>query len=105
MAAGADHEGLASPLGHESHPLGLFWLSGLVELGEFADLMHAHLVRLSAELASSCEEPVNRFGRPATVDASQVSSETSRWRAVARELGARDVEDMEPAFDSSTERD
>ena len=58
VAGFADHQCLASSRRHESHPLGLVWLSGLVELSEFADLVHAHLVRLPAELASSCEESV-----------------------------------------------
>jgi hypothetical protein len=61
VAAGADHESLASPLRHQSHPLGLVWLSGLVEISELADLVHAHLVRVSADLAPSRHEPVNQL--------------------------------------------
>jgi hypothetical protein len=32
VAAGANHEGFASPSRHESYPLGLLWLPGLVEV-------------------------------------------------------------------------
>ena len=48
-------------LRHDLHPLGWFGLSGLVEIGELADLVHAHLVRLPAELAPSREEPVDQL--------------------------------------------
>src|SRR5450432_2000192 len=61
VAGFADHEGLASPPCHDLHPLGWVGLSGLVEVSEFADLVHAHLVRLSAELASSRQEPVDQL--------------------------------------------
>ena len=42
VAGSADHEGLASPLGHELRPRGL-WPSRLGEVGELADLVHLHL--------------------------------------------------------------
>jgi hypothetical protein len=43
VAGFADHEGLASSLGHDLHPFGLR-LPGLFEISERADLVHAHLV-------------------------------------------------------------
>ena len=43
------------------HPFGLFWLSGLVEVCELADLVHLHLVRVPADLASSRQEPVDQL--------------------------------------------
>src|SRR5258707_12263665 len=58
VAGFADHEGLASPPRHDLRPLGWVGLSGLVEIGELADLADAHLVRLPAELAPSCEGPM-----------------------------------------------
>src|SRR5258707_11335132 len=61
VAGFADHEGLASPPRHDLRPLGWVGLSGLVEIGELADLVHAHLVRLPAELAPSCEEPMDQL--------------------------------------------
>src|SRR6266545_2147489 len=61
VAGFADHEGLASPLRHDVHPLGWVGLSGLVEISELADLVHAHLVRLPAELAPSRQEPVDQL--------------------------------------------
>ena len=61
VAGGADHEGLAAPPRHDLHPFGLVWLSGLTEILEFADLVHAHLVRLPTELAPSRQEPVDQL--------------------------------------------
>ena len=61
VAGFADHEGLASPSRHDLHPLGWIGLSGLVEIGELADLVHADLVRLPAELTPSREEPVDQL--------------------------------------------
>ena len=61
MAACADHESLASPLGHDPCPLGLFGRPGLAEIGELSDLVDLHLVRLSAELAPSLQEPVDQL--------------------------------------------
>ena len=61
VAGFADHEGLASPPRHDLHPFGLDRLSRLVEIRELADLVHAHLVRLPAELAPSRQEPVDQL--------------------------------------------
>jgi hypothetical protein len=60
VASGADDKRLASAIRHDSHPFRLR-LSGLVEVGELADLVHLHLVRLSAELTPSEQEPMNQF--------------------------------------------
>ena len=40
MAATADHEGLAPPLGHEIHPCRSLTAAWLVEVGELADMVH-----------------------------------------------------------------
>ena len=63
MAGGADNQSLAPPLGHDLHPFGLR-LSGLVEISELADLVHAHLVRVSAELTPSRKEPMDQLLAP-----------------------------------------
>ena len=47
-------------LGHDLRPFGRR-LSGLVEVGEFADLVHTHLLRFSADLALSRQEPMNQL--------------------------------------------
>jgi hypothetical protein len=47
MAGVADHEGLSPFPGHEVRPCRLV-CSGLVELGEFADLVDLHLSRFLA---------------------------------------------------------
>jgi hypothetical protein len=61
MAGFADHEGLASPLGHDLHPFGLGLPGPDGEVGERTDLVHAHLVRLPAEFASSRQEPTDQL--------------------------------------------
>jgi hypothetical protein len=61
VAGFADNEGLASPPRHDLHALGWIGLSGLIEISELADLVHAHLVRLSAEFAPSGKEPVDQL--------------------------------------------
>jgi len=61
VAGGAEHEGLASSLGHDPGPFGLVWLPGLVEVCELADLVNLHLVRISADLAPSSAEPIDQL--------------------------------------------
>ena len=69
MTGCADHEGLAPSSGHDSHPFGLVWLSRPGEVGELADLMHLHPVRVAADLAPSRQESADQLsamrGRPA----------------------------------------
>jgi hypothetical protein len=60
VAGFANHEGLASPSCHDLRPFGL-WLFELVEVGELANLVHAHLLWFSADLALSREEPVDQL--------------------------------------------
>jgi hypothetical protein len=68
VAGAADHEGLAPPPDHDSHPLGLVWLSRPAEVSELADLVHLHLARVSADLAPSRQESADQLsamrGRP-----------------------------------------
>ena len=67
MAGGADHQGLASPVGHGLGPQGLQW-PGLAEVGEFSDVVNLHLTRLSADLANvreeSCDDLLVRIVNP-----------------------------------------
>jgi len=76
-AAGADHEGLAAPLGHQLRPRGL-WLSRLREVGELADLVDLSPARMFAYLAPPCEEPVDQL--PARVGG-------QNWDAVVEDRG------------------
>src|SRR5215218_10811476 len=60
MACPADHEGLASPFGHELRP-GRLWPSRLNEVSEPADLVDFHLGRLLAQLAPARLEPADQL--------------------------------------------
>jgi len=60
MAGGANHQGLASPIGHGLGPQGLEW-SGSGEVGELTDVVNFHVVLLLTDLASILEEPSHDF--------------------------------------------
>ena len=55
MAGGADHKGFASPVRHCLGPLGLE-RSGYAEVGQLANVVDLHVVRLLAYLARIREE-------------------------------------------------
>ena len=61
VAAAADHEGLASSHGHEVHPGGFVRPAGLVEIGEFADVVNLQVPRVLADLAASGDEPMDQL--------------------------------------------
>jgi hypothetical protein len=50
MAGAADHEGLAAAFRHEFCPLRSGSVCGVVEIGQFADVMDLDGVRLLADL-------------------------------------------------------
>jgi hypothetical protein len=54
-AATADHEGLAPPLGHQVHPRGSLVSAWLVEVGEFADMVHLKVPIRVTDLAAHCQ--------------------------------------------------
>ncbi len=64
MAGCADHKGFASPFRHERHPRWLLWLSGFVQVGEFADVVHPHALRLPAQFAPTGKEPTDKLFAP-----------------------------------------
>ena len=61
VAGTADHQGLASPFGHELYPSGFLPLARPVEVGELADVMDLQLLGCSAQLAAPGHEPVDQL--------------------------------------------
>lgn len=60
MAGRADHEGLASLTCHELYPLGLV-RPRVAEIGQAAELVYVHRVRVLAELAPPAAEPTEQL--------------------------------------------
>jgi hypothetical protein len=61
MTRRADHEGFASPFGHELGPCRL-WLPRRGEVGELADLVNLHTGSVLAHLAPAGPEPADQLG-------------------------------------------
>ena len=60
VAGPADHEGLASPFGHELRPCWL-WLSHSFEVGEFAHLVDLSVLGAPAGLAGARQQPSDQL--------------------------------------------
>jgi len=61
VAGAADHEGLATPPCHDLHPLRSLGRSGLVEIGQLADLVDLHPIRFPADLATPGQKPADQL--------------------------------------------
>jgi hypothetical protein len=64
VAWAADDQGLASPHGHEVHPGGFGPAAGLVEVGEFADVVHLEAGPRLADLAVPGKESADQLVAP-----------------------------------------
>jgi hypothetical protein len=59
MTVAADHQGFAALGSHDLRPRGRRF-SGPIEVGQLADMVDLHIVRLLAELASARPEPFDQ---------------------------------------------